>query len=61
MIIEMGDGRIITGWRAWLIFIPMLPVIAVYILVAIVQVIGNTILGRGKWTHEDGTWTWRAP
>jgi hypothetical protein len=56
--ITMRDGKVVTGWRALVIAIPMLPVIAVYLLAAIVQVIGYTIMGKGKWTKTGGTWTW---
>jgi len=59
VIIETRDGQTVTGWRAWLIAIPMLPVIAVYLLAAIVQVIFYTLTGQGRWSrNEDGGWTW---
>ena len=58
MIVETSDGKIVTGWRAWLVFIAMLPVVAVYLLVAVIQVIFATILRQGKWTRDEHGIRW---
>lgn len=60
LIVTLRGGRTVTGWRAWLYAIPMFPVLTVFLLVALLDALVNTLIGRGTWIREGWAWTWKA-